>query len=312
MRLADLLSPRRVVVPLPADTWGGGIRALLDACLADGRVRDPARLEAAVRDAWPEDTLSLGPRAVLPHFRTNAVDSVVAALGVAPRPMKGQSAEAEADAGGGARIMLLILAPPREAAAYLQAVAAFARALARPDVVDGLHAARTPEEVLALPGLHDVRLEEELLVGDVMAPADIALDPDMPVEAAARLLSRRGLDAAPVVGSDGVVIGLLSSRELLRHFLPAYVQRMQTGEHRAAPRAKSGAGPSAPALVGAVMARNVLCVSEDQSLSDVASLLANKDVPCLPVVKDGVLRGVLTRAEIVRKLVGQAEVRGER
>ncbi|HEX9053461.1 MAG TPA: CBS domain-containing protein [Gemmatimonadales bacterium] len=312
MRLADLLSPRRVVVPLPADTWGGGIRALLDACLADGRVRDPARLEAAVRDAWPEDTLSLGPRAVLPHFRTSAVDSVVAALGVAPRPMKGQGAEAEADAGGGARIMLLILAPPREAAAYLQAVAAFARALARPDVVDGLHAARTPEEVLALPGLHDVRLEEELLVGDVMAPADLALDPDMPVEAAARLLSRRGLDAAPVVGSDGVVIGLLSSRELLRHFLPAYVQRMQTGEHRAAPRAKSGAGPSAPALVGAVMARNVLCVSEDQSLSDVASLLANKDVACLPVVKDGVLRGVLTRAEIVRKLVGQAEVRGER
>ena len=312
MRLADLLSPRRVVVPLPADTWGGGIRALLDACLADGRVRDPARLEAAVRDAWPEDTLSLGPRAVLPHFRTNAVDSVVAALGVAPRPMRGQSAEAEADAGGGARIMLLILAPPREAAAYLQAVAAFARALARPDVVDGLHAARTPEEVLALPGLHDVRLEEELLVGDVMAPADIALDPDMPVEAAARLLSRRGLDAAPVVGSDGVVIGLLSSRELLRHFLPAYVQRMQTGEHRAAPRAKSGAGPSAPALVGGVMARNVLCVSEDQSLSDVASLLANKDVPCLPVVKDGVLRGVLTRAEIVRKLVGQGEVRSEK
>ena len=80
MRLADLLSPRRVVVPLPADTWGGGIRALLDACLADGRVRDPARLEAAVRDAWPEDTLSLGPRAVLPHFRTNAVDSVVAVV----------------------------------------------------------------------------------------------------------------------------------------------------------------------------------------------------------------------------------------
>lgn len=312
MRLADLLSPRRVLVPLPAETWAGGIRALLDACLADGRVRDPGQLEAAVRDAWPEDTVSLGPRAVLPHFRTNAVDSVVAALGVAARPMKGQGAEAGADQADGARIMLLILAPPRDAAAYLQAVAAFARALARPDVVDRLHAARTPDEVLALPGLHDVRLEEELLVGDVMAPAGIALDPDMAVEAAARLLARRGLDAAPVVGPDGVVIGLLSSRELLRHFLPAYVQRVQTGEHRAEPRPRGGTGPSAPALVGDVMARNVLCVSEDQSLSDVASLLANKDVPCLPVVKDGVLRGVLTRAEIVRKLVGQADVRGER
>jgi CBS domain-containing protein len=299
-----------VVVPLPADTWGAGIRALLDACLADGRVRDPAKLEAAVRGAWPEDTLSLGPRAVLPHFRTNAVDALVAALGVAPRPMKGP-AESEADADGGARIMLLILAPPRDAATYLQAVAAFARALARPDVVEGLHGARTAEEVLALPGLRDVRLEEELLVGDVMAPAGVALDPDMAVEAAARVLSRRGLDAAPVVGPDGVVIGLLSSRELLRHFLPAYLQRTQAAEHRAEPRQGAGARPAAPALVGSVMARNVLCVSEDQSLSDVASLLANKDVPCLPVVKDGVLRGVLTRAEIVRKLVGQADVGGE-
>lgn len=304
MNLADLLSRRRVVVPLAADTWEAGIRALLDACLADDRVRDPRKLEAAVRNAWPEDTLSLGRHAVLPHFRTDAVDAVVVALGVAARPMKGQGSEAD-EASEGARIMLLILAPPREAAAYLQAVAAFARALAQPDVVDGLHAARTPEDVLGLPGLQDVRLEEELLVGDVMSPVSVALEPEQPIEAAARLLARRGLDAAPVVGPDGVVIGLLSSRELLRYFLPAYVQRVQTGEHKAATRAQAAAAVAASAQVGSVMARNVLCVSEDQSLSDVASLLANKEVPCLPVVRDGVLRGVLTRAEIVRKLVGQ-------
>ena len=156
-----------------------------------------------------------------------------------------------------------------------------------------------------MAGLRDVQLEEELLVGDVMAPAGVALEPDMPIEVAARLLARRGLEAAPVVGPDGVVIGLLSSRELLRHFLPDYMQRVQTGDHRARPQAPAGATTAAPALVGAVMARNVLCVSEDQSLSDVASLLANKEVACLPVVRDGVLRGVLTRAEIVRKLVGQ-------
>ena len=84
MRLADLLSRGRVLVPLAAETWAEGIRQLLDACLADGRVRDRAELEAAVRHAWPEDTLSLGPHAVLPDFRTDAVDGVVAALGVAP------------------------------------------------------------------------------------------------------------------------------------------------------------------------------------------------------------------------------------
>jgi CBS domain-containing protein/mannitol/fructose-specific phosphotransferase system IIA component (Ntr-type) len=291
-----------VLVPLAAETWAEGIRQLLDACLADGRVRDRAKLEAAVRHAWPEDTLSLGPHAVLPHFRTDAVDGVVAALGVAPRPMTGHGADAEA--GAGARIMLLVIAPPRDAAAYLQAVAAFARALAAPDVVEGLHAAAGPDEVLALPGLNDVRLEEELLVGDVMASANLVLEPEMPLEEAARLLARRAMDAAPVVGPGQEVIGLLSSRELLRHILPAYVQRVQTGEHQAVARRKFGVA-SPGVLVRDAMTRNVLCVSEDQSLSDVATLLANKDVACLPVVRDGVLRGVLTRAEIVRKLMGQ-------
>ena len=302
MRLADLLSPGRVVVPLAADTWAEGIRRLLDACVEDGRVRDRAKLEAAVQHAWPEDTLSLGPHAVLPHFRTDAVDGVVTALGVAPRPMTGHGSEA--DAGAGARIMLLVLAPPREAAGYLQAVAAFARALAQPDVVAGLHAATSAAEVLAVPGLHDVRLEEELLVGDVMTTTTLVLAPEMPLEEAARLLARRGLDAAPVVGPGHEVIGLLSSRDLLRHILPAYVQRVQTGEHPVV-RRRSGRAPTGPIVVREAMARNVLCVSEDQSLSDVATLLANKDVPCLPVVREGVLRGVLTRAEIVRKLVGQ-------
>ena len=302
MRLADLLSPRRVVVPLAAATWADGIRLLVDACVVDGRVRDEAKLQAAVRHAWPEDTLSLGPHAVLPHFRTDAVDRVVAALGVAPRPMTGHGTEAEV--GPGARIMLLVIAPPREAAAYLQAVAAFARALARPEVVEGLHAAVDPGEVLGLAGLYDVRLEEELLVGDVMAPASVALSPEMPLEEAARLLVRHGLDAAPVVGPAREVIGLLSNRELLRHVLPSYVQQVRTGERPRLPRRKNDGLPGA-VLVRDAMARNVLCVSEDQSLSDVASLLANKDVPCLPVVQEGVLRGVLTRAEIVRKLIGQ-------
>ena len=114
---------------------------------------------------------------------------------------------------------------------------------------------------------------------------------------------RQGVDAAPVVGPGREVIGLLSSRELLRYVLPSYVQRVQTGEPQRGRGRKDGV--PAAAVVRDAMARNVLCVSEDQSLSDVATLLANKDVPCLPVVREGVLRGVLTRAEIVRKLIGQ-------
>jgi CBS domain-containing protein/mannitol/fructose-specific phosphotransferase system IIA component (Ntr-type) len=296
--LADLLSPRRVVVPLPSATLEEGLRVLVDACVADGRVSDPARLEEAIRESWPEDTMSLGPHAWLPHFRTDAVPALVVALGIAERPITGSERE---DAGR--RMILLIVAPPRDTAAYLQTVAGFARALARPEVAEALLAARTPAEALAVPGIREARLEGQLLVRDVMSSRVVSLHPDDTIGEAARLLQQHGLETLPVVGEAGQVVGLLSHRELLKVLVPVYVQRVATGE---APGARGGGGPapdprSTP--VRDVMARSVLCVPEDQPLADAAHLLATKDVERVPVVKDGVLRGFLTRADLVRKLL---------
>ncbi len=52
------------------------------------------------------------------------------------------------------------------------------------------------------------------------------------------------------------------------------------------------------------MTRQVLCVSPEQPLAEVASLMANKDVDRVPVVREGRLVGFLTRGDIVRKLIG--------
>jgi CBS domain-containing protein len=52
------------------------------------------------------------------------------------------------------------------------------------------------------------------------------------------------------------------------------------------------------------MTRQVLCVSPDQPVAEVASLMLNKDVDHVPVVKEGRLVGLLTRGDIVRKLTG--------
>jgi CBS domain-containing protein len=52
------------------------------------------------------------------------------------------------------------------------------------------------------------------------------------------------------------------------------------------------------------MDRSVLCVSEDQTLADIASLMVSKDIDRFPVVKEGVLVGFITRGDIVRRLFG--------
>jgi CBS domain-containing protein/mannitol/fructose-specific phosphotransferase system IIA component (Ntr-type) len=300
VRLADLLAPGRVLVPLRASDVSEAVRALVEACTADGRVKDPEELERVRREARPEDVVTLGPHAFLPHFRTDAVDRVVAALGVTAAPLPWP---AEPDRT--ARIVLLVLAPPRAAVPYLQALAAFTRALGEPDVVARLHAAAGGGEVLALPGFADVELEGPLLVRDIMTRDVLSVAPAAPLREAARLLVEHRWEAVPVVGEGGDVVGLVTNRELLRLLGPAYIQRVNTGEVPAVPRAAAHAAARPLDLpVRDAMARSVLCVSEDQSVADVAALMANKNVDRCPVVKDGQLTGFLTRADIVRKLVG--------
>lgn len=302
MRLAQLLSRARVLVPLQATTLEAATQLLLEACIADGCVSDVPRLERMVREARPEDTVSLGVGVLLPHFRTDAVPSLAVALGVAAVPLVPSGREGRA-----ARVVLLLLAPPRDATAYLQAVAGFARALARPEVMIGLHQAALADDVLRLPALAEVELEGPLLVRDVMAPPAASIGADASLGEAARLLVLHEVEALPVVGDAGEVLGIVSHRELLRYLVPTYVQRAALGEARVGCVGGDSSAADPRALpVREVMRRSVLCLSEDQTIVDVAQLMTNKDVEHFPVVRDGVLCGVLTRADIVRKVVGSA------
>jgi predicted transcriptional regulator len=301
VRLTDLLSPGRVIVPLPATTLEEGMRLLIEACKADGRVSDPNRLDEVIRESWPEDTMTIGPHAWLPHFRTDAVPSLIVALGIARQPMTGRALGTAA-----LPMILLIVAPPGEAAAYLQTVAAFARALARPEVAEQLLAARSAEEVVSLPALREIELPGQLLVRDIMTARIPAVTPETSLAQAAQLLAGSQVGAIPVVTESGALVGILSHRELLRYLVPAYVQQVTTGEVTAG-GAKTKAVPDPESTpVREAMARNVLCVSEEQSVAEVAQLLATKEVERVPVVQDGILRGFLTRADIVRKLLGRA------
>jgi CBS domain-containing protein len=118
----------------------------------------------------------------------------------------------------------------------------------------------------------------------------------MPLRDAALLLVRRGFSALPVIEADGRLIGLLSDRELIRDLLTSYLQ--------AGGATSRQADAAAARLVRDVMTRQVLCVSPEQPLADVASLMYNKDVEQVPVVAEGQLVGFLTRGDIVRKLLG--------
>ena len=294
MRLGDLISANRAVVPLEAATLSEAAMTLVDRLVGAGAVSDVVKLSQRMAEGRPEDIVAMGDRAIVLHYRTDAVREMVVAMGTSATPICRELGEGETQC---ARILLLIVSPPRSASPYLQVVGAFARFLSDPENVAQVLAQPNAEALAALPLLQAYELPEQLMVRDLMTERPRTITPDAPLRDAARALVRAGIAALPVVDEGGRVIGILTEQELMRDMLANYLQ--------------SGPGPKRPAAgqgaqrsVRDVMIRQVLCVSPDKPLAEAASTMINKDVGGVPVVREGRLVGFLTRGDIVRKLIG--------
>jgi CBS domain-containing protein len=291
MKLSDFVSVECVVVPLPARTLAEASEALLQRIEASSAVRDASKLRRRIDESRNEDIVVVGGRAFLLHLRADSVGALRVAIGVAPDPI----VRGDEDDGPRARIVVLLVAPPREAARHLQLVRAFARLLARQEVLDSIHDAQSADAIAAIVALDEFTLPEELTVRDLMTERPRTTTPEMPLREAAREMLSSGLSALPVVDEDGGLLGLLSERELMRHFMST---TLITANARFTPPSAHGRR-----TVRDVMTRQVLCVAPEQSLADVAALMTNKDVERVPVVRGGRLVGFLTRGDIVRKLI---------
>jgi CBS domain-containing protein len=300
VRLGEVLKVEQVVVPLRAATMKEATEVLAECLIAAGAVAEPDRLTAVIRHAWPEDMVSAGEHAFLPHFRTEAVRGLVVAVGVALSPIRW-----EKDPHRTARVVILIVAPPRETPTYLQVVGAFARTLSDPATVLALLAAKTPQQVVELAALSGIELPTHLTVRDVMTTHVYTVKPEQTLGEVAHFMLDQDVRALPVVDDSGALVGIVTHRELLRHMIPGYLQRTKSGEYRAPTAAQLHRGIADPKQlpVKEAMARSVLCLSEDQTLSEVANLMNNKDVDRFPVVREGVVVGFLTRADLIRRLL---------
>jgi CBS domain-containing protein len=295
VKLSEFLRHDRIVVPLESLTLRDAARLLLDRLVATGVVSEPEKLGQRLAELRGEDIVAMGERAFLMHFRTDAVREIAVALGVARHDI---TRELGAEEVQHARIALMIVAPPRMAARYLQVLGAFARVLARPGVVDQILAAPDAASIASLTAFTEVELPRQLAVSDIMTQRPRTATSETPLRDAAREMARAGISALPVVDDNSMIVGMLGERELLRHLLSSYLQGGDS------PQRPTPDGVNARRAVRDAMTRQVLCVSPEQPLAEVASIMINKDVENVPVISEGRLVGFLTRGDIVRKLIG--------
>ena len=144
-----------------------------------------------------------------------------------------------------------------------------------------------------------------MIVADVMTRNVISVPPDATVENAAKLMLQRGISGLLVVNADGRLAGVVTEGDLLR--------RDELGTQRSRPwwlRLLVSPGRQAADFtrthgrrVSDVMTVDVVTVSADAPLDEVVELMEQHRIKRVPVVEDGKVAGVVSRADLLRALV---------
>ena len=144
---------------------------------------------------------------------------------------------------------------------------------------------------------------------DVMVSPVVTVGPSASVKEAAKLLLERGISAVPVVDDQGKVVGIVSEGDLL-HRSEAGTERRRswwllglTGEETlAAEYVKAHARK-----VGDVMTSQVTTATPDTPLHELATLMETNSVKRVPIVQDGHLVGIVSRANLVQAVASARE-----
>jgi acetoin utilization protein AcuB len=129
-----------------------------------------------------------------------------------------------------------------------------------------------------------------MLVGKRMTRNPITVLPDVSIAEAMERMRREKVRRFPVVDKKGKLVGIVTREDLL-HASPSSVTSLSVWEVSYL---------LSQVKVKEVMTRDVLTVTEDVTLEEASRLMADNKIGCLPVVRDGMVVGIITESDLFK------------
>ena len=147
-----------------------------------------------------------------------------------------------------------------------------------------------------------------LLARDIMTKEVITVPPDMPVEKLAELLCSKKISGAPVVDDRNTLVGVVTESDLIdqtkKFHIPTVISILDSvifldKEDKIEKEIKKMTGST----VLDICTTSPRTVGEETPLDEIATIMADKKLHTLPVMKDGRLVGVVGKSDIIRTLI---------
>lgn len=143
-----------------------------------------------------------------------------------------------------------------------------------------------------------------MLAKDVMTTAVLTALPSTDVREIASMLLERRISAVPIVDERGKLRGIVSEGDLInrpesetQHRRSWWLRLVSAPDEQARDYLRAHGTRAED-----VMTENVITVSEDTPLSEIAALLEKHRIKRVPVVREGKLVGIVSRANLLQGL----------
>ncbi len=150
----------------------------------------------------------------------------------------------------------------------------------------------------------------DLTARDIMTVDPVTVAADLSVTEAARLMVDRRIGALPVMDGDRLV-GIVTEGDLIMRDVkvefPTYLHLLDgfIMYPPATARFESELKKAVGATVADVMSSEPVVVMADTPVSDVATLMVDRDVSRIPVLDGDTLVGIVSKSDIVRSLIAE-------
>jgi len=150
-----------------------------------------------------------------------------------------------------------------------------------------------------------------LTAKDIMTKDVVTVRPETSVEELASLLVKNQISGVPVVDANGTLAGIVTENDLIsrnkRLHIPTVVSFLDAAIYLESSKKFADEVKRVTATkVADICATKVVTITEDTTLTDIATLMAEKKVHLLPVVRSGAVVGIVGKRDVVRAVAQQA------
>lgn len=141
---------------------------------------------------------------------------------------------------------------------------------------------------------------------DVMTTAVVTIEAEAPITEAIRLMLHNRISGLPVVNAAGTLVGVVTEGDFLRRTeTGTEVQRPNWLEFLLGPgRLAADYVRSHGRKVAEIMTTEVVTVDEETEVAEIVRLMERRRIKRVPVLRDGKVVGIVSRANLLRALAG--------